>query len=279
MLVGVGYYYKQKKSVSNIYPAVTDEVFYGELKSIASDSLEVNLTTQAPFEDKPTVIKKVFILELSTEYLRETQIVKSEEQFKNEEKKFRDIASTSGVVVAPGWLKNEKITSKDIKIGDKLRVIYFNKNGRLMASQILLLNPIKGKELNSSEMLKATESKIDGTVILVDGQKLKLDICQALINASSSCQQKEKIISISEKTRIIRKKIKTESEFKKEQADFRDKLIGAAETSDGNFSLSAPDWYNQIDGKISDLKPGMKISVAFINGDSDSISASAIYYQ
>lgn len=257
-----------------------DEVFSGRVKSIAPGRLVINSTTQAPFEDKPTVIENSFILGSQTEYLQETQKVKSEEQFKKEEKKISDAKTIAGTVIAPRWFVDEKISADNLKIGDELRVIYFNDNGIFKAKQILLLNPTKEKKLlDADEMLRTTESKIEGSIISIEDHIFKIDICSELIIASSSCEQREKTISIDEKTKIIRKEIKTETDFQKEQADFQDKFVSAEKSGEGSSQLKAPGWYNEIPGKISDLKPGMKISVVLNGGDAENISASVIYYQ
>lgn len=226
----------------------------GIVKNINQNSIIISVSNPDLNSEKH-YLDLIFKLEDGVELLKETSIVKSEEEFLREqvEKNKGDVDNFKPG--ATNWFKVKNITLLEIKIGDLVDV-YYEEGMDNIAKRILVAGDLEPSEhynsLESNRMLG-----VSGKIFKIERDKNIIGILIDDFGFSKENNKQEFIFS--DKTIIYKKEKKEEAVFKKEYDDFLVNFKNAKNVD----NLEAPKWFEYTKYNIDNLRQNDSILIKY----------------
>jgi hypothetical protein len=249
----------------------------GYVEEINNNRIKLKIDNRSPLDDKrENFIYKIYSISKDCDFFRYADILKNEEVFQSEQNEFnamlgsfeREHKSTAGLE-APVRNVIEKITFKEIKKGEEIKINYYNKNQDQIAKKIVVL--LENKTDPNLFIYKKGDTELFGRLIKINNNAIELALSRINFIFSTSTLG-FKNIQINSDTEIIKKVKKSDSQFKKEQDDF----IKNFESDKNNI---APSRYDDKRGGVKDLQAGQIITVYTSEYKEDSeVTAKRIEY-
>lgn len=240
------FWQKSKSPSSRLEEYSKTETFYGEIAGINTNSFSIKF--QKDILSNPIKYETIdFVSNQNTLFKKYEAELKSEEEFlKDQEGYEKEIAvlrsggKEISSVEAPSWQKQRIAVFQDLKIGDVVEIYAYKLKNNLIAQKVIIKTEKMNDVANNQDIsFNSQEVILSGLVKEKTDDAINLEVDISSVDNDDSGLQK---VYFTSSTKIILKNKKTDSQFQKELAVFKESL--SKNKSDSFFSeVVAPDWY------------------------------------
>ena len=256
-------------------------VAYGAIAEISNDQIKLKIDNLNPAAELEENFNNFKIIKINrrTQFFSYSDKLKTEEQFYKEynefQNKLRQLEAEGQSIAGsepPDWHEQEKIKLADLKVGQEINV-YVRQSSKnqepLMADKIVIEKNISA--ITDGQIIQGqTEENIEinatsGAIKEIKNNRISLELLN--LDPTSTSTKKDLLdFIINNETKIYSRETKSQEQFNKEYAEFTDKLKKLDNVGKNTAGSEPPDWHEQEEIKLADLKVGQEISV-FINED------------